>query len=127
MITLEPQDLDRFGLTFVCGTCHHGQSVMLEREKDGTVWYISSDQLYRSQWLLSSLSWVQTDEGKLLISCGYCRSGRTVIAISQDRDGISPSIEKSKLDKNAVLLIPSLPEQEQTGISAVSILQEEYE
>jgi hypothetical protein len=81
------QNCEEFGFYFVCSTCHQQVSAMLELGKDG----IELSQLEHGSsppnWWHSKLSVVQTGKGRLLISCGACRSGSTVATVSKNPAG----------------------------------------
>lgn len=86
-ITAQLQNLDHFGLTFVCGTCRRVLSVTCELGADGIELLGSGLDYAMPNSSLPKLVWVQTEDGKLLISCGYCRSGKTAVMLLLGNDG----------------------------------------
>lgn len=95
-----PRDLGRFGLTFACGTCGLISSVTLELGKDGIELsdYLADANL--SQSSPCSRLVAVTGDGRVSISCGYCRSGKTILEVSLPQDGTSYSLANSELTKH---------------------------
>ncbi len=81
-----------FGFYCECGTCHHWflMCVTLELGRDGTVLFDSETYNYfPPKWSQSKLFVEATPGERLLISCGVCRSGKTVVTVSRSPDGTS--------------------------------------
>lgn len=84
------------GLYFVCGTCASCTFVTIRQGEDGIE---LSDSIGNFSPLKSSqhkVCLVRTPQGKLLISCAYCRSGKTMLEVLPSNDGISCSPASSE-------------------------------
>lgn len=104
LITMQgaARDYCELGVYYECGVCGYGASVTLELGGDGTALFVSGGRSLRTlKSSLASLYLVRTIEGNLSISCGRCRSGKTVLTISQVKDGIFSSNENYEVPEGA--------------------------
>lgn len=94
-IALELRGLNELGLSFVCSTCGHSSSVMLEQKEDGIA--LSNLRAHDSRplrlWRYNPVV-ALISEGRFLILCGYCRSGKSALVVSPAHAGISSSQKK---------------------------------
>lgn len=77
------------GLYFVCGTCKQSTFVTIRRGEAGIELSDSIADSSLPKWLRPKVCLVRTRQGSLLISCEYCRSGKTVVEVLNGADGIS--------------------------------------
>lgn len=93
MTKIELLECGRFGLTFACGTCGLTLSATFVHVKAGIGLSHCKSRSLESTLSPSRLAVVATEGERLSISCGNCRSGKTIVTLSREADGISCSTE----------------------------------
>jgi hypothetical protein len=105
-ISIAPElpNCEKFGVYFVCGTCLSSTLLMIDRVAAGIALSDWDANLPTLKFARCKVCVVATPEGKLLISCGFCRSGRTALEISPARVGTYSLRESFKGENEGRLL-----------------------
>lgn len=90
-IQLQLPTYKQCGVYFACVACGYSTYVKIEHGADGMLLLGSLDLSNERKLSPPKLCWVRTREGNLLISCGYCRSGKTAMILSPAPAGTSYS------------------------------------
>ena len=98
-ISSERRPLPRFTFLYDCAGCGLSEFVTVGLGAAGIELFDCHGPLLPPKPLRSKLCLVATGGGKVSISCGYCRSAKTVITISRGPAGISCSHENSSAEK----------------------------